>query len=132
MLVVGTHSLQIVTTRAVRAGEELTIAYIETDAPRSSRRAKLASGYHFECGCARCSTESAEGKKPPGAGQREGGETKRQQQRGGRQPQKRTKAEQRARREERKAQAAAKAAQRKAAAQPPQSEPEPEPEPEPE
>ena len=118
------------TTRAVRAGEELTIAYIETDAPRSSRRAKLASGYHFDCGCARCSAEATDGKKPQGAGHRDGGEAKRQQQRGGRQPQKRTKAEQRLRREERKAQAAAKAAQRKAAAQPPQPEPEPEPRPE--
>ncbi|KAK0718765.1 hypothetical protein B0T21DRAFT_55750 [Apiosordaria backusii] len=39
--------------RPIKAGEEITISYIENDKPRSVRRQGLKL-YHFECDCPRC------------------------------------------------------------------------------
>ena len=49
----------LVARRAVKAGDELTIAYIETDAPRDARREALAD-YGFNCACARCEANDSE------------------------------------------------------------------------
>ncbi|KAK7239273.1 methyltransferase [Aureococcus anophagefferens] len=46
----------LVARRAVAAGDELTIAYVDTDAPWQERRAALAD-YGFLCRCSRCVAE---------------------------------------------------------------------------
>ena len=103
------NPLQVVTTRAVLPGEELTIAYVDTTQPRSARRAKLAEGYRFACACPRCSSEddalTAVAGAPPSA-------TPRCEKKGAKGKGTRTKAELRARREERQRAAAAAAEQR--------------------
>jgi hypothetical protein len=40
--------------RALRAGEEVTFAYVAADAPRRTRAARLRAGWGFACDCARC------------------------------------------------------------------------------
>lgn len=52
--------LQIVTTREVQPGEELTIAYIQTMQPRSARQAQLSAHYRFVCACRRCTSKTDE------------------------------------------------------------------------
>ncbi|KAI8607609.1 hypothetical protein BC830DRAFT_1158337, partial [Chytriomyces sp. MP71] len=45
------------TTRPLQENEELTISYMNTNAPVSSRRAALFTDYYFDCACTRCVTE---------------------------------------------------------------------------
>jgi hypothetical protein len=54
----GAH-LSLRARRAIAAGEELTIAYVD-DAGLSPerRRAALRHGYGFECACERCGAEA--------------------------------------------------------------------------
>jgi len=40
--------------RAIAAGEEVTVAYVDRAAPKRARRAALRAAYGFECACARC------------------------------------------------------------------------------
>lgn len=44
--------------RAARAGEELTLAYIDVGMPAACRREALRGGYGFDCDCTRCRSES--------------------------------------------------------------------------
>ncbi|KAI9341963.1 hypothetical protein BDR26DRAFT_859859 [Obelidium mucronatum] len=46
------------TRRRIEAGEELTIAYMDTNVPLASRRSALLQDYFFECCCDRCLLES--------------------------------------------------------------------------
>lgn len=48
-----------ITARRVRAGEELTIAYCNTDAPLDERTDRLQAQYGFTCSCAKCVAERA-------------------------------------------------------------------------
>eukprot|EP00928_Gymnodinium_smaydae_P036974 TRINITY_DN25742_c0_g9_i1.p1 TRINITY_DN25742_c0_g9~~TRINITY_DN25742_c0_g9_i1.p1 ORF type:complete len:531 (-),score=106.35 TRINITY_DN25742_c0_g9_i1:50-1642(-) len=57
--------LQLRSLRPLRKGEELLVAYINTNAPRTQRRKELLDGYWFTCRCDRC--ESAPG-EPSAAG----------------------------------------------------------------
>ena len=50
----GQALLTIRTTRAVRPGEALEIAYISELQPRASRRCALRETFFFDCACARC------------------------------------------------------------------------------
>ncbi|GJE84992.1 MAS20-domain-containing protein [Phanerochaete sordida] len=61
----GNHKLSLIATRAIAAGEELTMAYVDVaqhegesaaDA-RRRRRFELARGWRFKCECARCAAE---------------------------------------------------------------------------
>lgn len=45
--------------RAVAAGEELTVAYIELCAPRAQRRQRLREGFGFDCACQACAKPAA-------------------------------------------------------------------------
>ncbi len=47
--------------RALPAGSEITIAYIDVVAPAAERRAALRAGYFFDCACARCAAAMARG-----------------------------------------------------------------------
>jgi len=49
------------TLRAVEAGEELCISYIDLEPPRSARRAELLKCFHFHCQCTRCEREAVAG-----------------------------------------------------------------------
>jgi len=40
--------------RDVKAGEELTVAYLDVGAPSWRRREELKSSYFFHCRCTRC------------------------------------------------------------------------------
>jgi hypothetical protein len=44
----------LMATRSIRAGEEITVAYIDNSQPREARRKKLFKMYRFECECERC------------------------------------------------------------------------------
>lgn len=44
--------------RALKKGEELTIAYCDTDVPREHRQQTLDAQYAFECDCPKCRTEA--------------------------------------------------------------------------
>ncbi|KAK3689363.1 hypothetical protein B0T22DRAFT_170894 [Podospora appendiculata] len=46
--------------RAIPAGEELTIAYLDDDAPRADRRERLQFGFDFACACTACSLPAAQ------------------------------------------------------------------------
>ncbi len=46
--------------RLIDAGEELTIAYIDVQAPLSHRREQLSFGYGFMCECELCLFEGSE------------------------------------------------------------------------
>lgn len=50
----GGRSLEFVAARAIAAGEQLTISYVDAALPREERRARLAESYYFDCACARC------------------------------------------------------------------------------
>ena len=39
-------------------GEELTIAYVDTNLPRGARQKHLRACYHFDCACTRCVLEA--------------------------------------------------------------------------
>mgnify|MGYP001043163323 CR=1 FL=1 len=53
----GGHAITFVTSTAVAAGDELTIAYVPVDMPTAARRERLAAQYGFDCTCARCTRE---------------------------------------------------------------------------
>ena len=40
-------------------GEELTIAYVDTNLPRGARQKHLRACYHFDCACTRCVLEAS-------------------------------------------------------------------------
>ena len=52
----ATHSVDVVATRAVARGEQLSISYVDATpgVPGHVRRAKLQRAYLFKCGCERC------------------------------------------------------------------------------
>ncbi|KIO11437.1 hypothetical protein M404DRAFT_13470 [Pisolithus tinctorius Marx 270] len=52
------RTLHFETGRAVSAGEELCISYVDTDQPVEQRQKDLESSWFFRCGCSRCNTES--------------------------------------------------------------------------
>jgi hypothetical protein len=64
----GNSTLTLVANRALKAGDELTISYVDvTSSPgealadaRKRRRWDLARGWRFACTCARCAAEGAE------------------------------------------------------------------------
>jgi hypothetical protein len=56
-----------VSLRPIAAGEEITLSYIDEEAPRRDRKRALAD-YGFVCACERCEAE-----KPKGGGRRAGG-----------------------------------------------------------
>ncbi|TRM70310.1 hypothetical protein BD626DRAFT_390788 [Schizophyllum amplum] len=49
-----TLSLTLRAVRPIRAGEEITINYVDPAVPRAERRASLRTTYHFDCNCAAC------------------------------------------------------------------------------
>lgn len=51
-------SAQLVTNRQIKAGEEVTISYIDEEMKVSDRQAALRD-YGFQCTCQRCVSESA-------------------------------------------------------------------------
>ena len=120
--------MRVITTRAVQPGEELTVSYIQTAAPRSTRQAQLLEGYRFVCACSRCASdgdrltqdEASSGGRADGNGGQGHVNSHVSEDQAGRQPQhkKRTKAELRARREERQRDAAAKLQQQRGQAEP--------------
>ena len=55
----GASTLRIETQQAVAQGEELTIAYVDTNLPRSARQKHLRACYHFDCACTRCVLEAS-------------------------------------------------------------------------
>lgn len=55
----GASTLRIETQQAVAQGEELTIAYVDTNLPRTARQKHLRACYHFDCACARCVLEAS-------------------------------------------------------------------------
>ncbi|KAH7882983.1 SET domain-containing protein [Phlebopus sp. FC_14] len=52
------RALHFETTRAIAAGEELCISYIDTDSPVQRRRRELEESWFFTCRCRRCEEES--------------------------------------------------------------------------
>ncbi|KAI8841957.1 hypothetical protein BJ741DRAFT_560545 [Chytriomyces cf. hyalinus JEL632] len=52
------------TIKPLALNEQVTISYMNTNAPLSSRRSALLQDYYFKCGCTRCESES---KMKPGA-----------------------------------------------------------------
>lgn len=133
--------LQIVTTRAVQPGEELTIAYVDISQPRTARQGKLCSHYRFNCACPRCLSEgdavtpsanhhnfATMKESSATTGSATAAAQKRVEMKGTKKPGQRTKAELRARREERH-RAAVDAQQRREASRQEVRALEPEPEP---
>ena len=61
----GTAELHLVATRDIKAGEEVTVSYVDTSKrskdnameARRRRRMELARGWHFACSCTRCEEE---------------------------------------------------------------------------
>jgi len=61
----GTAELHLVATRDIKAGEEITVSYVDTSKrskdnameARRRRRMELARGWHFACSCTRCEEE---------------------------------------------------------------------------
>lgn len=51
------QAIRVVTTAAVRAGEELFLSYIPLDLPLSARQNLLKACYNFTCACVRCEKE---------------------------------------------------------------------------
>lgn len=50
--------------RDIAAGEELTIGYCESDAPREARQHALSGQYSFTCTCPKCVAEAPAEEKP--------------------------------------------------------------------
>eukprot|EP00966_Prymnesium_polylepis_P277238 6405784-Prymnesium_polylepis.2 len=46
--------------RAVAAGDELTLCYVDPRLPAATRRAKLSAGYFFSCDCRACAADVAQ------------------------------------------------------------------------
>ncbi|KAH7931323.1 MAS20-domain-containing protein [Leucogyrophana mollusca] len=65
----GTSELHLVAERAIKKGDEITVAYVDvTQHPeetvaeaRRRRRVELARGWRFACPCARCAEENVSG-----------------------------------------------------------------------
>ncbi|KAG1806501.1 uncharacterized protein HD556DRAFT_1322289 [Suillus plorans] len=65
----GTAQLQLMATRALQKGDEITIAYVDVlqhseetpEVARRRRRMELARGWRFACSCKRCAEEGLEG-----------------------------------------------------------------------
>ena len=61
----GTNELELVTTRPIKKGDELTIAWVDvtqhtdetSEQARRRRRVELARGWKFKCECERCVSE---------------------------------------------------------------------------
>ena len=53
----GDSQVAFLTRREVSAGEELTVSYVDADAPVGERQEALSHGYGFECRCAACVEE---------------------------------------------------------------------------
>ncbi|KAB5576313.1 hypothetical protein GE09DRAFT_1095336 [Coniochaeta sp. 2T2.1] len=51
------------TVRDVAQGEELTISYLDSFAPRAERQRRALGAWGFRCGCAQCSLSAREGEK---------------------------------------------------------------------
>ncbi|KAI9016746.1 hypothetical protein DFJ74DRAFT_597781, partial [Hyaloraphidium curvatum] len=49
--------LRVIATRDIPSGAEITISYVDVNAPLSARRERLAAEYHFRCSCGRCQRE---------------------------------------------------------------------------
>ena len=56
--------LVLVARRAIAAGEEVTISYVDEDAPTAERQRGLAS-YGFRCECRRCTRKRAPKRAAP-------------------------------------------------------------------
>jgi SET and MYND domain-containing protein len=56
----GMPQLELRALRPLRAGESVTIGYLDLALPLTRRRAELAAGYGFRCACARCQHEERE------------------------------------------------------------------------
>ncbi|KAI9306845.1 hypothetical protein BJ944DRAFT_262875 [Cunninghamella echinulata] len=54
------RQMMIRTVQDVQEGEALTIGYIDTNIPVSSRRQRLLQDYYFTCQCQRCIKESSQ------------------------------------------------------------------------
>ena len=50
----GDSRLRLSAARAIAAGEQLTISYIDADAGHRPRQDALLGGYGFECKCEKC------------------------------------------------------------------------------
>ncbi|KAL3892921.1 MAG: hypothetical protein SGPRY_014651 [Prymnesium sp.] len=50
-------AIDVVCTRAIRVGEEVTICYVDPTLEVGRRRQALRAAYGFECTCARCKRE---------------------------------------------------------------------------
>eukprot|EP01026_Neomeris_dumetosa_P000620 TRINITY_DN10155_c0_g1_i1.p2 TRINITY_DN10155_c0_g1~~TRINITY_DN10155_c0_g1_i1.p2 ORF type:complete len:281 (-),score=33.29 TRINITY_DN10155_c0_g1_i1:555-1397(-) len=48
---------KVTTLRTIKKGEELTISYIDTNVPRSTRRWNLKKFFFFDCECKKCEEE---------------------------------------------------------------------------
>ena len=61
----GTNELELVATRPIKKGDELTIAWVDvaqhtdetSEQARRRRRVELARGWKFKCECERCVSE---------------------------------------------------------------------------
>ncbi|KAG2155104.1 uncharacterized protein EDB93DRAFT_1239374 [Suillus bovinus] len=65
----GTAQLQLMATRALKKGDEISVAYVDVsqhpgetlEVARRRRRMELARGWRFACTCKRCAEEGTEG-----------------------------------------------------------------------
>ena len=57
---VGAAAVDVRVIRPVRAGDELTLSYLDASLPRRRRRAALWAKYRFECDCERCAEEGGD------------------------------------------------------------------------
>lgn len=51
--------LQLVARRAIAAGDEVTITYLDSSLPVVERRARLQGSYGFQCTCPLCVAQAA-------------------------------------------------------------------------
>eukprot|EP01050_Picozoa_sp_SAG11_P020251 SAG11_NODE_3382_length_2485_cov_1.076278_2_plen_181_part_00 len=54
-------ALRVVSLVPLKAGDAVTISYLDLGLGRAARQARLQSAYNFSCECARCAHESDEG-----------------------------------------------------------------------
>jgi len=65
----GTSELHLIATRALKAGDQVTVAYVDVTQRddesvqdcRRRRRMELARGWAFACTCSRCASEAGPG-----------------------------------------------------------------------
>jgi import receptor subunit TOM20 len=52
----GNNTLSLVASKAIKAGEDVTVAYVPVmeEESREERQARLAKGYRFKCECTKC------------------------------------------------------------------------------